>query len=153
MQYYYSCSVTAHLLDEDTMQLFYITPSSHMPCDAKPCLTLSQFADNSNSWLSSLTSASLMILSGTHTLTTDLSITAITFFMLTSSTSDGNHFIRCQYQASFNFENMTELSIKGLTFIGCGNSTFSSIRNFTIENSTFQGQNASGTVLDHGCQH
>ena len=81
-------------------------------------------------------------------LTTDLSITAITFFMLTSSTSDGNHFIRCQYQASFKFENMTELSIKGLTFIGCGNNTFSSVRNFTIENSTFQGQNASGTVLD-----
>ena len=148
VQYYYSCSVTAHLLDEDSMQLFYITPSSNMPCAAKPCLTLSQFADNSSSWLSSLTSTSLMLLSGTHMLTTDLSITAITFFMLTSSTSDGNHFIRCQYQASYKFENMTELSIKGLTFIGCGNNTFSSIRNFTIENSTFQGQNASGTVLD-----
>ena len=149
MQYYSSCGVTAHLLDEDSMQLFYITPSSSMPCASKPCLTLSQFADNSSSWLSSLTSASLMIiLSGTHTLTTDLSITAITFFMLTSSTSDGSHFISCQYQANFNFENITELSIKGLTFIGCGNNTFSSIRNFTIENSTFQGQNASGMVLD-----
>jgi hypothetical protein len=33
-------------------------------------------------------------------------------------------------------------------FIGCGNNTFSSIRNFTIENSTFRGQNGSGTALD-----
>ena len=91
-----------------------------------------------------------MILSGTHTLTTDLSISNIkNFFMLTNSTSDGTHcIVSCQYQVSFNFENMAELWIKGLMFIGCGNNTFLSVRNFTIKNSTFQGQNSSGTVLD-----
>ena len=43
---------------------------------------------------------------------------------------------------------MTELMIKGLMFIGCGGNKFSSIRTFTIENSTFQGQYNSSTVLD-----
>jgi hypothetical protein len=118
----------------------------HVPCAAKHYLTLSQFADNSSSWLSSLTSASLMFSSGTHTLNTDFSISAINFFMLTNSISEDNHFIiSCQYQVSFNFE---KLLINGLVFIGCGNNTFSSIMNFTIENSTFRGQNGSGTALD-----
>ena len=145
------CSVTAntsaHLLDGG-LQLFYITPSSSVPCPANPCMTLSQFAQNSSSWLSS--NVSLIILSGTHTLNTNLSISNIkNCFMLTNSTSDSTHYIiSCQYQVSFNFEKMTELWIKGLMFIGCGSNTFSSIRNFTIENSTFQGQNNSGTILD-----
>jgi predicted outer membrane repeat protein len=148
MQHCSYCSVAANLLGED-LQLFYITPSSNVPCAVKYCLTLSQFADNSSSWLSSLTGASLMLLSGIHTLTTDFSISAINFFMLTSSTSDVNHFIiSCHYRVSFNFENVSELSIKGLVFTGCGNNIFSSIRTFTIENSIFQGRNGSGTVLD-----
>jgi hypothetical protein len=52
------------------------------------------------------------------------------------------------HQASFNLENVTKLWIKRINFIGCGNNSFSSIQNFTINNSTFQGQNNSGTALN-----
>ena len=142
-------SVTAHSLDRD-FHLLYITPSSNVPCPVNPCLTLSQLAANSSRWLTSSKHTTLMLLSGNHTLNTDLSVSNINnFFMLSNATSDGVHvIISCQYQVSFNFKNMTELSIKGLMFIGCGGNTFSSIKNFTIENSTFRGQNESGTVLD-----
>ena len=68
--------------------------------------------------------------------------------MVTNSTSDDTHTISCRHQMSFKIKDMTELMINGLMFIGCGGNKFSSIRKFTIENSTFQGQYNSSTVLD-----
>ena len=146
------CSVIKNLstcsLGGEESELLYITPSSSVPCPANPCLTLSQFSQNSSSWLTSNT-LTLMFLFGNHTLGTDLSISDISnFSMLTNITSEDTHTINCHRHMSFNFEIMTELLIKGLTFIRCGGNTFSSIRNFTIVNSTFLGQNNSSTVFD-----
>ena len=147
------CSVTENIstlhLHGEELQVLYITTSSQStPCPANPCLTLSQFARTSSSWLKSNT-LNLIFLSGNHILNTELSILNINnFFMLTNSTSNGTHIINCEYQVSFNFTNLVELWIKGLTFIGCGGNAFSSISNFTIDKSTFQGQNNSGTVFD-----
>ena len=147
------CSVTENIstlhLHGEELQVLYITPSSQSTqCPANTCLTLSQFARTSSSWLKSNT-LNLIFLSGNHALNTELSISNINnFFMLTNSTSDGTHIINCEYQVSFNFTNLVELWIKGLTFIGCGGNAFSSISNFIIDKSTFQGQNNSGTVLD-----
>ena len=125
----------------------YITPSSSIQCPAESCLTLSKLALNSSSWLSSNTT--LFFLGGTHTLDTELFISSInTFFMLTNSTREGTHVVVCQNRASFNFDGAKELRIHGLKFIGCGSNKFSSIRNLTIENSTFHGQNDSETALD-----
>ena len=129
------------------MTTLFITPSSSTPCPAKPCLTLSHFAQNSSSHLSSNTM--LIFLVGNHTFNTKFSISNVSkFFMFTNSTSGGDHIISCQRQVSFNFENMTELWMKGLKFIGCGSNTFSLITTFTIENCIFQGMNDSGTALD-----
>ena len=147
------CSVTENIstlhLHGEELQVLYITPSfQSTKCPANPCLTLSQFAQNSSTWLKSNT-LNLIFLSGNHTLNTELSISNFNnFFMLANSTSDGTHITNCEYQVSFNFKNLVELWIKRLTFIGCGGNAFSSISNFTIEKSTFQGQNNSGTVLD-----
>ena len=137
--------------DVEKEEVIYIkpssTPSSSTPCPAKPCLTLSQFSQNSTSWLSLNTT--LIFLAGNHTLNTKLSISNLSkLFILTKSTSGGTHIISCKPRVSFNFENITEVWIEGLKFIGCGSNTFSLIKNFTIDNSTFQGKNNSGTALD-----
>ena len=133
----------------DGKTTLFITPSSSTPCAENPCLTFSQFAQDSTSWLSLNTS--LIFLTGNHTLDTELSISNISHLSLcTDSTYEGTHNINviCQYQANFNFDRGIELWIEGLKFIGCGSNKFLSIKNFTIENCTFQGQNNSGTALD-----
>ena len=138
-------NISSSSLGEETT--LYITPSSSIQCHVKSCLTLSKLALNSSGWLSSNTT--LFFLGGTHTLDTELFVSSInTFFMLTNSTREGTHVVVCQNRAGFTFDNAKELRIHGLKFIGCGSNKFSSIRNLTIENSTFLGQNNSETALD-----
>ena len=132
----------------DGERTLYITPSSNILCHTRPCLTLSQFAQNSSSWLSS--STTLIFLAGNHTLDTAIFISNISnFSMLKDSTSgEGTHVVViCQDQTYFIFDCANELWITGLKFIGCGNNGFSLIKNSIIENSTFQGQSDSGTAL------
>ena len=136
------------LLDREA--LLYITPSSGVPCPANPCITLSHFAQTLSNWLSS--NITLIFLNGNHKLDLDLFIANIfNFSMLTNSTSESKgpaYTICCEHQASFNFENITKLWIKGIYFIGCGNNSFSLVLNFMISNCTFQGQNGSRTALN-----
>ena len=134
----------------DGERTLYITPSSSILCHTGPCLTLSQFAQNSSNWLSSNTT--LIFLAGNHTLNIEIFISNISnFSMLKDSTSgEGTHdvVVICQDQAHFIFDCANELWITGLKFIGCGSNRFSLIKNFIIENSTFQGQSDSGTALN-----
>ena len=137
--------------DLDKKTTLFITPSSSssVPCPANPCLTLSQFVQNSSILLSSSSQSNLIFLVGNHILDTSLTVSNISsFFMITNSSSEGAHSITCHHNVSFNFENVTALQIKGLKFIGCGGNKFLSIKNFSIESSTLQGQNNSSTALD-----
>ena len=133
----------------DGKTTLYITPSLSNHCHTEPCLTLSQFAQNSSRWLSLNTT--LIFLAGNHTLDTVLFISNISnFSMLTTSTSEGTQyvFIVCKDHAHLIFDLADDLWINGLKFIGCGSNRFTSVKNFMIDNSTFQGQNGSGTALD-----
>ena len=136
-------------LSTDREALLYVTPSSGVPCPANTCITLSHFAQTVSNWLSS--NITLIFLNGNHKLDLDLFISNISnFSMLTNSTSESEgpaYTICCQHQVSLNFENVTKLWIKGIYFIGCGNNSFTSVSNFMISNSTFQGQNGSRTAL------
>ena len=135
------------LLDREA--LLYVTPSSGIPCPTKPCITLSHFAQTVSNWLSSNTT--LIFLNGNHKLDLDLFISNISnFSMLTNSTSESEgpaYTICCHHQMSLKFENVTKLWIKGIYFIGYGNNSFTSVSNFMISNSTFQGQNGSRTAM------
>ena len=141
-------NLSTDLLDGEAV--LHVTPSSSVPCPVKHCITLSHFAQTSKSWL--LFNITLIFLAGNHQLNTEVSISDISnFFMLTKYTSESEglaYTIWCQHKASFNFENVTNLWIKGINFIGCGNNRFLSVKNFTINNCTFQGQNDSGTALN-----
>ena len=63
--------------------------------------------------------------------------------MITNSSSN----ISCQCNASLIFENITQVSLQGLRFIGCGSNELSSVKNFTIKNSSFIGWKGTGTAL------
>ena len=104
---------------------FYITPSSTMPCPADPCLTLSQLARDSSSLLSHASNATLVFLNENHRLETNFSVSCINrLHMITNAFSGDAHTISCQNQRSFHLENVIELWMKGLKFIGCGGNTF-----------------------------
>ena len=70
--------------------------------------------------------------------------------MLTSSTSESEGLARTiflptssEFQVQECYQTMDEMDI----FIGCGNNRFLSVKIIMINNSTFQGQNDSGTAL------
>ena len=109
---------------------FYITPSSNVPCPADPCLTLSQFAQNSSSLLSHASNATLVFLNGNHRLETNFSVSCINHLHMIMSVFSGDTLTvtSCQNQVSFHFENVTELWMKGLKFIRYGSNTFSRIK-------------------------
>ena len=133
--------------DEKMHYILYITPTctSSCPYPTKPCLTLSQFAANT-SWLKSNTT--LMFLPGNHTLNSEISISNISnLSMLPNSTlEDSFQTVICQQIASFKFENIDNLMMKGLKLLGCYGNKALSIKSFTLENSTFQGQDYRGTA-------
>ena len=73
----------------------HITPSSSIKCPIEPCLTLSQFAQNSSDLLTSNTT--LIFLVGNHTLDIELYISHVSIFsMLTNSTGEDAHIVICQ---------------------------------------------------------
>ena len=128
-------------------KLLYITPSPSVTCPGKPCLTLYQFAASVSRVNSSTT---LVFLPGIHRLNLEVSVSGISnFSMLSKSTLEGFQVnISCYQSASFKFDNMDNLLIRGLKFIGCGDNKALSVKLFNIENSIFQGQNYSGTALE-----
>ena len=132
----------------DGNDVLYIIPSLSSPCPVKSCLTLSQFAANMN-WIKSETT--LVFLPGNHTLHSDVLVSNISIFSMVSNPGflERSLIIVCEQNASFKFDGISDkVWIRGLNFVGCGNNRAVSVKHFTIENSTFQGQNASGSALE-----
>ena len=128
--------------------VLYITPTSSIHCHTKPCLTLSQFAQNYSYYKWLTPRATLIFLSGNHTLNTTVSLTDVENLSMIPDVSDNNtKNIFCISGVHFEFVGITSVTVKGLRFIGCGNNTLFSVKNFTIEDSVFRGVNGSGTAL------
>ena len=128
-------------------KVHYITPSLDGPCPQNSsCLTLSQFAANSN-YIEMDTS--LLFLPGNHTLDRELLLAQLNNF---SMTKDGvgseTIFVECSTRSGrFHISETTSVSIHGLHFIGCGSNNVSQVNWLTITSSTFQGVQAGNTVL------
>ena len=128
-------------------EVIYVTPRPSSPCpaQAKLCLSLNQVALNSSSISSSTT---LTFLAGDHLLSYELSVFNISNLrMLADSYHEGSYVIVCRHNASFSIDVANNVKITGLKFLGCGNNIFVSVKLLFIDNSTFQGQNHSGTAL------
>ena len=123
----------------------YISPSPSTPCPhpSLPCLTLSQFAANST--MISDSSITLIFLSGNHSLNLTMSVSNITNLTMLSVSSTLPQ-IMCHQGEYFSFFNISQVLIRSLRFIGCGDDK-ATISNITIDKSIFQGRNGTRTAL------
>ena len=134
---------------QDTDSEIYVKPSSTTPCPVETCLTLSLLS--TKSVLGSLRqNTTLLFLPGDYTLESKISITNFSDFsmILTSSAFSNGASIFCHKDASFEFEGINKLSIKGFKFFGCGNNKAKLVKNFLLEDASFVGKNISETALD-----
>ena len=129
-------------------KVHYITPSLDSPCPqyASPCLTLSQFAANSSD---NETDLSLLFLPGNHTLDQELLLVHGHNFSMSKCAKDNETvFVKCNSQLGrFDISETTYVSIKSLTFIGCGGNRVSQVTSLIIADSTFQEVLEKSTVL------
>ena len=152
-----SCFFTQHLVlfllvyaDSAYSQVhYYITPSMNVPCPQDHCLTLSQLAADSSSYLGNETKISLSFLPGNHSLDRELSLSqADNFSMAKDIEGSGTVFVECDSQSGrFNISETTFATVQGLHFIGCGGNRVSQVEQFIVEDTIFQGVVGRGTAL------
>ena len=127
-------------------KVLYVIPSPNPGyCNTTSCVTLSQVAKRIDLQGHS-ESVQLIFLPGDHNLKSDLDISSIEGLSMISNSSFQLN-ITCQSNASFHFNKIAQISIKGLTFLGCGN-LIASTYILEIENSLFFGRDASGTAIE-----
>ena len=100
---------------------FYVKSPSDSPCPVKKCLSLSQLSIKSvlDSLIDNQQNTTLYFLPGDYKLKSEIAITNASNFSMLSRTSKVSIF--CHQNASFKFEGIKRLALKGLKFFGCGN--------------------------------
>lgn len=124
----------------------YIKPSSSDSCSAQPCLTLSQLAVETSSYLHSETV--LIFQRGKHSLNATLSIGNIVMLQFQTSVLPQRVKIMCEYFSRFDLYNITTVRIRSLEFIGCGGNNIKFVVHFLVENVSFLGDEYSSTALE-----
>ena len=134
---------------------YYIAPSNASCSQYPHCLTLSQFAADSDSYIGNDVNVSLSILPGNHTLDIELNVAQLDNFLLSMEITLENDtkvvIIECTYQSGrFVISDTTSVLIKGLHFIGCSGNTVSHMDNLILNGTIFQGVegNITGRVLE-----
>ena len=87
----------------------------------------------------------LCFLPGDYKLKSEIAITNASNFSMISRTNKVSIF--CHQNASFKFERIKTLALKGLKFFGCGNNKVKSVKTFSLEQVSFFGENKSETAL------
>ena len=99
--------------------VIYVTPSPLVPCPAEPCHTLSEYAHNVSHYFTSNTT--LIFLSGTHELDTNLTVSGLTSLQLLGNTSEPTSCkVVCTQPAHVNVSNVARVVISALSFSSCG---------------------------------
>ena len=126
--------------------LFFIIPSTSNPCSQQPCLTLSQLADNSTVILQNCSNVTLLFLSGNHSLDREILFADVDSVSL-SKFIETVH-VTCRIQSGmFKIHRISNVTIKGLNFIGCGGNRVTQVTQFKVQDTTFLGMEGSGTAL------
>ena len=125
----------------------YVKSSSDSPCPVKKCLSLSQLRNKSVLDSLNRQNTTLCFLPGDYKLKSEIAIiiNASNFSMLSRTNKVS---IFCNQNASFKFEGIERLALKGLKFFGCGNNKIKSVKIFSLEQVSFFGQNGSETALE-----
>ena len=124
-----------------------LSPSQfYCPQAQASCLTLNEFAANCKHYLQNNTE--IILLSGNHSLHSKLEIAHINYLWIHTSYSLGTT-IACTSQAArFEFISIFHVLVSGVNFLGCGGNRVESVKNFILEDSSFEGQEENiGTAL------
>ena len=106
-----------HLSIADSV--LYVRPSPLVPCPAEPCHTLSEYAHNVSHYFTSNTT--LIFLSGTHELDTNLTVSGLTSLQLLGNTSEPTSCkVVCTQPEIVNVSNVVRVVISALSFSSCG---------------------------------
>ena len=122
-----------------------VQPSQIQNCDDRvecDCgnLTLSQFVNNSSSYLRVTSDTTLIFLPGNHSLESKLLVENVhSFSMYAWHGSSLKATITCRHSARFEFRNISTVTMNGLEFVGCSENRVISVNQFQLENSGFIG--------------
>ena len=116
-----------------TNQLYYIVPSSSIPCPKHICYTLSYFINNITF---NSSNATFMFLPGSHRLDSTLVFNGMKDLVLCCRFAN----ILCSgTDASLELSNIDHAELSGIHFIECGGNKIESVRDLLIRNIKFQG--------------
>ena len=134
----------------DEMMQIYIFPSPLEQCPERmfPCCTLNQFASNKTYRLSENTSITLILQPGTHHLDSELSVANVSRFSVIGEREGNESIVTIECSERFTFENVTEVNMSFLVFIGCTENYIQSVGQFILDNCTFNGLRRNGTALN-----
>ena len=148
--------IMTFLATDSIIASYIIQPSQIQNCDDRvecDCsnLTLSQFVNNSSSYLRVTSDTILIFLPGNHNLESELLVENFhSFSMYAWHGSSSKATITCHHSARLEFRNVSTVTVSGLEFIGCSENRVISVDQFQLENSEFIGNaiiHAYGTVL------
>lgn len=129
-----------------TSELYYIIPHENsVHHKQQPCLTLEQFISNVTKTVP-VPDLTLLLLSGNHSLYSKFTITNVSSFRMMSSESSAVS-VTCSQSARLTFIRVNVVKIEGVRFLGCGGSKVASVSNFILANSTFHGDDNTGTAM------
>ena len=113
---------------------YYIIPSvhtPHTPCLEESCLSLHQFAANTDHFDPNV---SLIFLPGYHSLDTNLTVPpVIELSMRASSTLSPSPIIFCREQASITFYSVDVVNVSHLKFVGCRGHQVTLVNTYLLE--------------------
>ena len=139
---------------KETPSIYHITPSPDTLCPNEPCLTISEFIDHANQYITLNTT--LTFLPGTHTVKSSLlveGIASLTLLEMDSNSSVGPlPLIICERPASLGFKYINELLVHSLAFDSCGDGTYAAfsmklVSKLEISDCSFKNSISSGGAV------
>ena len=122
-------------------QLYHITPNTSTACPQKPCISLSQFANNSSIYASNTSNVILYFLPGHHSLDLEISVSNLENFTMTSYIRDDDIVVvECtSHSAKVSVSHTTYVLLRGwLYFAGCSCNKFLTVEQLMLQNVVFQ---------------
>ena len=142
MPYLFVFVILITFLNLATAKVLYITPSTSDLCTSQ-CLTISELAANTSSYISSNTT--LVFTAGTHHLTADLTVSDVNNVFITSNGSLAA--ILCMNHSYINLYDSQSIHISNMDFFGYGGIDVSNVEEFVLQNAVFDGQDKTKTTL------
>ena len=132
-----------------TSTTYYIKPSESdlCPTGQQLCLTLSQFVATVNRNGNVNNIMTLIFLSGNYSLNVNISLSNFETLEMYPVDDNATTTVSCELSVRFTFESAELVSIRGITFLGCGNNFVRNVDNVVLQETVFEGLPGTGTSL------